>query len=242
MKIKFKPTQPEAKLFPPRPVKMDLPKWYKEMGNTIGDLEVNAKNLVDLQSKTLFTIKRCVPVQDYMLSGYSIIFPYDVMFSIRRDEKGAEVKFFTPTHGDKKVIGKHTPAQFPMMRNGIQTWITKFFAGWVINTPPGYSCLLYPNFYQFEERVTFLPAIVDTDTFDSEIGFIGYVDCSQTMDFKIEAGTPIMNVFPFKRDEWDMEIQDEVFDEKKHSKSTLLGNQLIENMYRRFFHSKKRYD
>jgi hypothetical protein len=55
------------------------------------------------------------------------------------------------------------------------------------------------------EGLELFSAIVDTDTYDSEILFPGYISTGVS-DVNIPPGTPLMTVFPFKRDSWESEV------------------------------------
>lgn len=242
LKIKFEPLDEGAKFFPPKPVKMELPNWYKNMNSSLDQKKATAKNIIESNSSTIFTIKRCVPVQDYLTSGYTLYLPFDLMFSVTRKDGGSHVQYYTTKDNAKDHVSNHPVWQFPMIRNGVNVWVAKIFSGWRIKTPPGYSCLIYPNFYQFEERIDFFPAIVDTDQYDDEIGYIGYFDCSMTKDFKLDAGTPFITIFPFKRDGWEMEIGERVIDPNKESKLRILSTRYFENLYRKIVHNKKTYN
>ena len=47
----------------------------------------------------------------------------------------------------------------------------KILNPWVIETPPGYSCLFLPPLNNADNRFSIIPGIVDTDTFENEINF-----------------------------------------------------------------------
>ena len=116
----------------------------------------------------------------------------------------------------------------------------KVWCQWGIRTPPGYSCLTTQPFYQKEDRFTLFPAIVDTDKDNETIGFIGYLN-PKYEHIKIEAGTPIMNIFPFKREDWKMKIVDKN-KSKKDNKFDIYKGAFFANVYRNFYWSKKRFD
>jgi len=239
--IQFLPALERAKDFPPLPMKQHLPSWYKQMGSYVhgGPDAARWRNVMD--SGNPFTVKRCVPVQDYLTSGYMIRNCVDVMISRNTATDPEDVQWFLPSNFEMhRVFGTHTHGQCPVKMQGKDRHYIKLMSPWIIKTPPGYSCLFYQNFYLQEERFALFPAIVDTDTYDHAIGFPGYVTDAE-MDFRIEAGTPLMSVFPFKRDEWQAQIgSDLVLSED--SKASMHFKQYFENVYRNLFHSKKRYD
>ena len=79
----------------------------------------------------------------------------------------------------------------------------KFINPWRIYTPKGYSVMFMPPTYQFEKRFTVLPGIVETDTYH-HINFPSI--WHTTKDAIIERGTPFIQVIPFKRDDWNLNI------------------------------------
>lgn len=242
-KIKFRPVSEQAKLFPPMPVKMALPSWYKNMSSNVDGLERSAINFNRVNTRTSFTSKRCLPMADYMVSGYSLRIQNDVMVSTFMEDNGImSFQYRVPVADKNEVIGSHSYEQMPILIEGAKRHYIKLYFGWTVETPPGYSCLIYPSFYEFEDRFKLFPAIIDTDKFDSMFGCIGYFCGTDHRDFTIEAGTHVLNIFPFKREEWKMEIDSEIFDESKKSKLKNVMGSMFENAYRKFFHSKKSYD
>ena len=85
----------------------------------------------------------------------------------------------------------------------------KILNPWIIQTPPGYSCLFLPPMNNTDDRFSIIPAIVDTDTFNEEINFPFIVngDKYSTLETTIEIGTPYVQVIPFKRESWKMKIE-----------------------------------
>ena len=88
-----------------------------------------------------------------------------------------------------------------------------------------------------------MPAIVDTDVFEEPISFpfVWNNTSYDRQDYLIEAGTPLVMAFPFKRDEFTHTIK-----ERKSTgnptKTEVLLRTILENMYKKFFHQKKKYD
>lgn len=238
MKIEFIPLNDQARATPPEPIKRHLPVWYKEMSNTIDGKKFNAQTLNQNDSATVFTVKRCVPFSDILMSGYLLRFHTDILVDPILMPDGVKV-FGWRYKGGAEAVGTHNHKQMPFPIGGLKHEYIKFNNPWVIKTPAGYSCLLMQPFDIENKNYTLLPAIVDTDTYDNAINFPGYVTADS--DFKIDCGDPLMWVFPFKRDEWKMEIASQNFEPNK-SNALLKMSQVFENAYRNFFHSKKRYD
>ena len=238
MKIQFIPMNDQARATPPEPIKRHLPSWYKEISNTMDGMKFNARSLNEKDSSTVLTVKRCVPVSDVLTSGYLLRFNTDILIDPVVLPDGLNV-FSWRYKGGADAVGTHTHSQMPISINGKKHEYIKFNNPWVIKTPPGYSCLLMQPLDLESRNFTLLPGIVDTDTYDNAVNFPGFV--TATEDFKINCGDPMMWVFPFKRDEWQMDIPKTNFNPIK-SKSLTKISQVFENAYRNFFHAKKRYD
>lgn len=239
--IEFTPNMERAKHFPPEPVKFNLPDWYKAMDNSINGLKDSADTRSKTNGAAPFTIKRCVPVSDYLTTGYVIKSFTEVMLSQDVNTDPCKFKWSIP-NGEypNYVFGTHPHSQCPIKFDEKDKHYLKFFSGWRIKTPPGYSCMFYQNFYLQEKRFTLFPSIVDTDTYDGTIAFPGYIN-GNISDIKISAGTPLVTVFPFKRDDWKIVINENVIHDDM-TNSGIKMRQYFENVYRNFFHSKKKFD
>ena len=89
-----------------------------------------------------------------------------------------------------------------------------------------------------------MPAIVDTDKHDLPINFTGHLN---VFDEKvtIKPGDPLVQVIPFKRDAWTMNI------EKGPQKNSLMALFINKQrgvrhkalrLYKNLFHTKKKFD
>lgn len=194
MDIKFTATDPAAiEHFPPRPANKLVPDWYR-------DLDMWKKN--QYPGEGWPTIKHCVPVQDMITSGYILTNPYD---TIIQPFEAEGITDYETKSVVRDYVKSHDHEQCPVKINGQSKHYFKINQPWIIRTPPGYSCLFVQPFYHFEERFTLLPSIVDTDNHDMEVSFPGYTLTDK--EFKLEPGQPLMQVIPFKRDDWTMTVE-----------------------------------
>lgn len=238
MKIIFTPSDEQSRATPPEPIKKHLPNWYKEMSTMIEGAEFTASYLSRPEYETPYTIKKCIPFSEILTSGYVLRCHTEILVDpINIPNDG--LSFSWRWAGGKEPIAKHVFGQFPFKINNKNNIYIKYVNPWVIKTPPGYSCLFMQPFDIKQKNIVFFSGIVDTDTYDDFINFPGYIN-SKT-NFKIDCGEPMMAVFPFKRDDWQMEISKGNFDPSK-SKATLKRSQFLKYIYRNFFHTKKSYD
>lgn len=231
MKIKFYDSVPAARLFPPVPAKKLIPEWYKELSNTIEEQQ--------LCGNTNLSVKKCVPVLDFMTSGYIIRNYADIY--VKRSwskESGEDINLDFKFSINPAPVAAHSAAQFPLTIKGHQKNILKFTGVWGIETPLGYSCLFYQPEYFNETRFRILPAIVDTDKFIDPVSFpFKFNDNTENEEYIIEAGTPLAVAFPFKRESWEHEFVE--YDNT--NKAALYMKAIWQGAYKRFMHTKKEF-
>ena len=190
-----------AKHFPVKPASKDRPEWYNKLPGFLGE---------PLHSPP--TIKKCMPIYDHMTAGYIIYNPVEqeIHSDVRPD--GSEIiefhRRFPDAWTEQPAQEGHMHEQCPIHVNGNEkrSYIT-FSVPWRIETPPGYSCLIQPPYFHFEKRFTIWPGIVDTDVIDVPwSNWPGHMNTPPGEKVTIAPGTPLMQVIPFKRDEWQMEM------------------------------------
>jgi len=205
MEIEFFCKHEDAvRYFPPVPAQEIRPQWFKETPFYHEDKKLNAKEMFATgNGHQDMTIKACVPVRDYMEQGYILRYPSDII--ITPEQVGDEYGWWIETAKNKFVSFKpHAYSQCPAHIKGRKNVYLKITQPWVVKTPPGYSCFFYQPEFFFEGRFKLFPAVVDTDDFPVAINFPGVVLADET--FTIDAGDPMMVVFPFKREKWTHKI------------------------------------
>jgi hypothetical protein len=215
-------------LFKPVPIKSVFPKWYKELDTEQNNCPLN-KVFSYYEGKPKRTAKACIPLRDYMSSGYLLVTQGDIV--INSDVGEDNFSFYKTNYA---MENPHPYKQLPLSTNGEPNKYIKFGNDWTITTPSGYSCLFYPPEMFFEDRFRVLPGIVDTDVYDNPVQFPSLL--LKGGDFIIKAGTPLVCVFPFKRENYTHEC---VLEERR--KRTKIEAYLYD-AYLRIFHHKKHYD
>lgn len=205
MKITFTDTLGIQEEFIPKPATLSVPDWYKNLESYIG-----GEKKPSGEGTTTGTIKRCMPVFDAITSGYVLYTYTDIWVSQKDGMPWYEWPLFTP-------IGFHPVEQAPNHpnRNGHNPSYPKWINPWSIQTPPGYSTLFVQPFHR-ESVFTILPGVVDTDKYNVPVNFPFVLN---NVDYKglIPAGTPMVQVIPFKRESWEMNIgsQEELQSQQK---------------------------
>jgi len=231
--IKFTHTNDAVvKHFPPLPAKKMIPEWYKKLT----DSEID--ELPDYFDNRLTTVKSCMPVLDVITTGYILRCPEEIQLKAEYSgEKNLET--FGYTANRESAVSHHPHQQCPIKIDGKRKNYFKINTEWKIITPPGYSCYITHPSYSFEDRFEFLSGIIDTDTFDSTFNMIGYLKTQDKVFLK--PGDPLVQVIPFKREEWTHETQ-QVDKHKDSILSLYLSINTITRVYKNLMHSKKKFD
>jgi len=180
---------------------------------------------------TAATIKRCMPVFDAITSGYIITSPADVYVRIKDEQQ-----FFE--WSSLGLISFHPIEQAPEHPNRKPHAYPKWNNPWSIKTPKGYSTLFTQPMHR-ESVFTILPGIVDTDTYTAPVNFPMVIN-DPNFEGLIPEGTPIAQVIPFKRENWQMEIGSEKELKEQHNIRQKLNTKFFDR-YKSMFWNRKEY-
>lgn len=243
--IKFTDTVGISKQYYPVPASQVIPDWYKNLESYIGGektvtyFTVDGKKRPDSSLRTTSTAKRCMPVFDAMINGYIIFTHADLFISQKLDQNGQLNPHYECSNSN--YLSFHPKQQLPKHPEAKEneTLYPKWNNAWSISTPAGYSCLFIPPLHR-ETPIVALSAVVDTDKYTAPVYF-PFVLKDPTMSGLIPAGTPIMQVIPFKRDSFKMEIgnQEQL---KQQENITNKLRTIFFDSYKNQFRQSKRYN
>jgi hypothetical protein len=226
-KIKFGSIFPY--LIMPKPAKTYIPDWYKKADRFIGGEEP----VIHRHGGSNRGLKLCIGFIDGMTSGYIAELPQDVYVS--RDPFGITWKV------EPEILSELDPGIAHTMPRPAGHMKNMF--GWnnlyVIQTPPGYSCVITHPLNRHDLPFTTTSGILDSD---------GVLPSIQTLPFflkedfegVIPAGTPIFQIIPFKRENWVSEKSDELGEASKESQ--WLSTRVIHGWYKKAMWKKKSYN
>jgi hypothetical protein len=140
-----------------------------------------------------------MPVFDSITAGYMLYTPCDVIVST------VEGMPYFDWQSTYEIISFHIPEQTGNHPKINTRNTPKWKNFWSIKTPKGYSCLFTAPMHGDESPFTVLPGIVDTDTFIAPVN-LPFTLKDPNFNGYIPKGTPMCQVIPFKRDEWEMRI------------------------------------
>ena len=164
------------------------------------------------------TVKSCMPFLDSLVSGYIIPTPAAIKATYYMEQEVETLKLDIPNPLTKfpnltHLVGlsSHSPKQFPssmMHDKALIPHVFKFHNPWKIKTPPGYSCLFTQPFNKNSDW-KIIDGIVDTDNFELEINFPFFwtKPLELNEEYNVNSGAPMVQVIPFKRENWKMETK-----------------------------------
>jgi hypothetical protein len=214
----------------PKPAKNYLPDWYKESDAFIGG-KLNFNNGYNPD------IKLCMPYFDTLTSGYIVELYQDIY--VTRNSNGMQhidvpevSPLGIPADKQKSDIGLNIPRPFHYSQN-MWTWNMP----WSVTTPKGYSTMFIHPINRYDLPFISTSGIVDTDMF----ALSGNLPFFIKEDFEgiISKGTPIIQLIPFKRDNWNS--RSEEYNDVETSKLKFLMRSVMFGAYKKMFWQRKEY-
>lgn len=211
----------------PQPAYTLIPEWYKNMPIFSSGVKL------DLNPYPNVTGKRCIPMLDGITAGYIVTLWADIF--VKCVNGFMSVKWVT----NEPVLESWSVQQSSTYEvpDGFALPVFKYLHGWIPRTPAGYSCYIthpvgYPNL-----PIRTITGIVDTDKLESLTNSPFVI----RKDFEgiIEKGTPMFQIIPFKRDEWEAEFSEQSVEDTNMAKDRL--NTTIWSSYGRKLRTKKSY-
>ena len=180
------------------------------------------------------TIKKCQPFLDGLTTGYIIPFPDNMTLRLK-----GKYDFEISGPGGR-FISAHGYMQYN------NSWfkdrlVIKFNNPWIIETPHNYSSYIFhPNGKNVKPFYT-IPAIVDTDCYNLSIAlpFVCYEN-KIGKEIEITKGTPMAQIIPFKREKWQISIEEADHKQWENSQKELWNDP--NNFYLKHIKQKKEYN
>ena len=203
LKIKFVPTSPEySDLLVPEPATRHVPEWYVSLSkfeNSNSEKHLHPNNAVGSDSAAVFT-KMCPPFLDALTAGYMYVLEDDLHIDLDKDGKPVL------TWGiDRLLVDKRPKIDLPVPDN-----CHPIHYGWRMNwyyeTPPGYSILITHPMNRHDLPFYTMSGIVESDIWGLPVFTTFFL--KRNFRGTIPKGTPIFQIIPFKRDNWELELDD----------------------------------
>jgi hypothetical protein len=212
LKISFTPSflNYEGHLTPPEPAVKHVPEWYKSLakhGRFNDDKKLQPVNNIGGDGANVAT-KMCLPFFDAITAGYFYLLEDDLLVEL--DEDGH------PTLSWKNgvMILDKRPTIELVPPNETHPMHYGWRMNWFYETPPGYSVLITHPMNRFDLPFTTLSGIVESDIWGLPVFTAFFLN--KGFQGVIPKGTPIMQFIPFKRDDWELHIEDSEADVERH--------------------------
>lgn len=219
----------------PFPASQAIPNWLKEMTPYEKSADnPDGKKLIVRDTLSNASAKKCTPMLDAITSGYIIPLTCDVQVTQVPDG----VPLIT-WRSKLPIFDIHGPSAHKIgAPPGYTPYVFKYSNTWIPQTPPGYSVLVTAPFGHRGLPFHAVPAIIDSDKSTLEVLFPVWV--KEGFEGIVEAGTPIAQITPFKRNNWKSEVT--YYEDHEYAKvEEREFNRTIVNHYKKFKWSKKLY-
>lgn len=224
LKFKFIPAKLDYEnfLIPPEPASRHVPEWYKSLARHIdsnSEKSLYPENTAGTDSANVST-KMCPPFLDAMTAGYMYLLEDDLHVSL--DEHGKPTLSW---NADMLLADVRPDLDLPVPE-GCHPVHYGFKMNWYYETPPGYSVLITHPMNRYD-----LPFYIQSGIIESDIwGLSVLITFFLKRNFRgtIPKGTPIFQMVPFKRDNWQMEIDNS---EETHDYQELLAENRRSSIY-----------
>jgi hypothetical protein len=210
-----------SQLDPPSPAKNFLPDWYKDA------TFFRTSNRFDPRKESFLPdlgFKSCISFFDGITLGYTITLWTDIWITVDPEEETKSKLSWTGTLAPVEVRDQNLNPTLPIPMGCADTHLA-WRVPWAVKLPAGYSALYTHPINRFDLPFVTVTGVIDNDKFTSGGNFPVFIK----KDFYgvIPAGTPIAQVFPFKREEWKAELNPNLYEESARSRqkarSTLHG-------------------
>ena len=215
------------------PATKEIPDWYKR----IPAFRSGSKPTFSFDGTVDTTVKMCIPVADIFRAGYiqntwaDVHFEYDK--TVGKKIPQLVTSGYVPVakarqHSD--VVDENSEYYEPFEF----AWQTK----WMPVLPDGYSALVVHPFNREELPFSTMGGIIDADKFHHDDAGNHPFFIKKGFEGLIPAGTPMYQVIPFKRDDWEASLLE--YEEKTPLNAMSVKN-LFWGAYRERFWSKKTF-
>ncbi len=179
----------------PFPASKGVPPWMKHL-------------TPEAEREDYQTVKRCIPFLDAMTAGYIIPLPFDLTIAIT--PTGNQLLWKNEEEKDRlskyTIVESHDSSQYPGAPFS-QFKVIKFYNPWIIETSPNTSCMFVPPLNRPELPYVPLSGIVDTDQYFNTVNLpCVFPGLAVGHQIELKMGTPMIQVIPFKRQEWKSSI------------------------------------
>jgi hypothetical protein len=196
-KIFFTPVNKEIELVTsyPVPATKAMPEWYKKIAPYFNGNKIKVRGGVPNT-----TVKHCSPFLDAMTAGYTFTLANDLIIDWENGVPNFNwrtTRVLISTHSLEQSAGVPVP-------DGYYQQVYKFENDIKITLPKGYSLFCTQPVNRFDLPFQIISGFVDADNYGGIIKFPFFI--KKDWEGILEAGTPLAQLIPVKRDAWQSEV------------------------------------
>ena len=212
LRIKFIPAFRgfDGYLSPPEPAIKHVPEWYRSLSKfnkSNSDITLDPENNLGTDGAQVST-KMCMPFLDATTAGYMYVLEDDLHVDITED--GRPQLWWS---GDVMLVDKR-PITDIVVPDNCHPIHYGWRMNWYYETPPGHSVLITHPMNRYDLPFYVQSGIVESDVWGLPV-FIAFF-LKRNFRGVIPKGTPLFQMIPFKRDNWEMEVIDTDEELEKH--------------------------
>lgn len=187
-------------LTPPEPAIRHIPEWFKSLSKfqtSNDDRDLGVTNNMG-NDGALVSTKMCMPYFDALSGGYLYLLEDDLYVDM--DERGHPILTWK---GEVMLVDTRVMFDVPLPDN-CHPIHYGWRQNWYYEVPEGYSVLITHPMNRTDLPFVTLSGIVEADIW----GLPVFTSFFLKRNFRgvIPKGTPIFQMFPFKRDDWELEV------------------------------------
>ena len=209
-----------------------VPEWYRESKSVINGYSTSL--IPEAPKVTTSTYKKCTPFFDAMTTGYMAYLTADIEVMKRPDGMP-----FIAWRTQRNIVTEHNNNQWEGLPNpeGYHKFVYKWHNQHRLEVPPGYSLMFTSPINRFDLPFLNITGIVDADDYTDAIHFPFFI--SKSFTGIIKKDTPICQIIPIKRDNWERDIVPYSYSETIKHRENFLST--IKRSYKNNSWKKKEY-
>lgn len=208
----FRPWLTKASLSVPSPTQSVIPQWYKDADRFAkmpnGEYYKAPKEVCPFPKEgttddygKIPTWKACPAIMDAFMTGYVFKTPCDIEF-VKNSRGSLDVRVTNAMYKDFCTARPAMPQfEHPM---GFYKDHFAWMPEWGLQLPEGYSALFMTPMNRFDLPFMNTTGVVDSDKVHILGSFPFFI--AEGWEGTIPAGTPFLQVVPFKRENWEHEV------------------------------------
>jgi hypothetical protein len=202
--IKNRPWLTKDSSSTPKPIIKTLPEWYRKADRFAINPHTDEYWQDPIIGGKIPTWKACPAVFDIMGTGYVYRTPCDIEFY----EEAGQLKVKVLNAQNQDFIQVRPPMYQFTPPMGYHESHFAWWSDWAVEVPDGYSVLYSQPFNRFELPFLTTSGIIDND----KVNLPGTMPFFVVKGFTgiVPAGTPYAQLVPFKRENWNSEVDDNI--------------------------------